>query len=105
MPQSPEVSGQTLALKTDDTTPAIPFPARGGTIFIPSGSSITTLTYYAAEKLGGTFLPLYESDGSTAVTQTVEAGKAYDMPAAIFGCLVIKIRVNSNGSAFVTMKG
>lgn len=106
MPQSPEVSSTgSIALKTDDTTKEIIFPARGGTIFIPAASPITSLTYWAAEKAGGTYLPLYEADGSTAVTQTVEAGRAYDMPAAVFGCLAIKIRVNSNGSVFITMKG
>lgn len=78
---------------------------RVSTILIPAAaSSITTLTYYAAEKIGGTYLPLNSSAGQ-AVTQTVSAGNAYDMPSALFGCAAIKIVANAAGSVFVTLKG
>ncbi len=88
-----------------NTTPEIPFDGRGGVIFVPVGSSITSLTYYAAEKVGGTYLPLYQADGATPVTQTVTSGKAYDMPPQVFGCRAIKIVVNTAGSVFITQKG
>lgn len=76
----------------------------GGQIIIPAGSPITSLTYYVAEKKGGTYVPLYDSTG-TAVTQTVSAGKAYSMPSAIYGSQVMKIVVNSAGSVYVSLIG
>lgn len=107
---SPESGRLSIALTaTLNTTPEIDFAgARGGTILIPDGSSITSLTYYAAEKIGGTYLPLNKSDGSAAVAQTVAAGvagNAYDMPGACFGVLAMKIVANAPGSVFMTLKG
>lgn len=88
-----------------------------GTIFIPSGSPITTLTYNAAPfpsdlpagpqgPPAQTFLPLYDSNLTTAVAQaqTVAAGHAVQMPAAVFGCASIKITVNSAGTVHLTLK-
>jgi len=87
------------------TTPELAFQhAAGGTVFVPSGSSITSLTYYAATAIGGTYLPLNDASGS-AVTQTVAAGKAYDLPAACFGCCALKIVANAAGSVDVSLKG
>jgi hypothetical protein len=79
----------------------------GGTIFIPTGSAITSLTYYASPTSraeGGTYLPLSDADGA-AVTQTVTGGRAYDMPSALFGCRYIKIVVNAAGTVAVCVKG
>jgi hypothetical protein len=88
-----------------NTTPLVDFSAAaGGTIFVPAASPITTLTYYAAPDNGGTFLPLNDAAG-VAVTQTVAAGKAYDMPAACFGAAALKIVVNSAGAVLVSLKG
>ncbi len=96
----------TLALTTSDTTtPELLYGhAAGGTIFIPAASSITTLTYYAAKDPGGTYLPLQTSAG-VAVTQTVAAGRAYDMPAACYGCRGLKIKANAAGTVQISLKG
>lgn len=77
---------------------------KSATIYIPTGSTITTLTYHAAPKKGGTYLPLQTSAG-VAVTQTVAADKAYDMPASLAGCGAIKIVSNANGAVSISMKG
>lgn len=104
--ESPEVSALTVGLDTTVNASAeIKFQARGATVLIPTGSGITSLTYYAAEKPGGTYLPLYASDASTEVTQTVQGGRAYDMPAAVFGAYPIKIVANAAGNVYLTMKG
>ena len=91
-----------LTLTTSSsTTPEYRVPGRGGLVIIPSGSSITTLTYYTAEKVGGTRVDLNSSAG-VATVQTVAAGKAYDMPSEVYGCRVLYFKANAAGSIFVT---
>lgn len=87
------------------TTGEIDFSgAAGGIVFVPSGSELTSLTYHAAPALGGTYLPLSDAAGE-AVTQTVEAGKAYDLPAACYGAAALKIVGNTAGNVDVSLKG
>lgn len=74
-----------------------------GSVFVPSGSSLTTLTWYAAEKCGGTYHAAYDSAGS-AVTQTVAADRAYPIPAALFGASAIKAIGNAAGTVIVSLK-
>lgn len=95
----------TYALTTDvATNPVIDFRgAAGGTVFVPAGSSITSLTWYAAPDPEGDFLPLNDADG--AIVQTVEAGKAYDLPAACFGARALKVDPDAAGSIHVSLKG
>lgn len=80
--------------------------AAGGTVHIPSGSSITSLTYYAAPEPGSSsvYSPLY-TDSGTAVTQTVAADRVYDMPSAVAACGAVKIVANAAGAVKVTLKG
>lgn len=98
------------------TTPNIDFQeASGGTVIVPTGSSITTLTYYAAknpaaagsgigEPAAGDFQPLQDSTGA-AVVQTVAASKAFPLPDACFGCGWLRIKANAAGSVDLTLKG
>ena len=72
-------------------------PYGGGMVFLPAGVGVTTITWYAAEKPGGTYLAAYDEDG-TAVTQTVSHTKAYAIPLALFGARAIKA-VASVGTA------
>ena len=97
-----EVSNPTLA--ADDTTPEIALEHFvSGEIILPTGSTITTLTYYVAEKMGGTYWPAYDASGS-AVTQTVAAERAYPLPTAIFGAAAVQIQGNAAGAVFITLK-
>ena len=87
------------------TTEEIPFEnANAGTIHIPTGSAITTLTYHAAPAPGGTYLPLNDKAGA-AVTQTVAATKCYELPTAVAGCGALKIVVNAAGLVDLSIKG
>lgn len=76
----------------------------GGIVFVPSGSSITTITWYVAEKPGGTYLVLLDDSGGSIV-QTVAAGYAYALPAALFGARAAKAVGNAAGSVALTLKG
>lgn len=90
------------------TTPEIPFTEfAGGRIYIPSGSSITALTFYDAPVPGGTFLPSYD-DAATpaAIAWTgLTAGRSYLIPPKLFGAGAIKIVVNVAGTVYISRKG
>lgn len=95
----------TVSLNTaESTTPSIPIEQyASGEIFIPTGSSITTLTWWAAPTSSGTFIAAQDASGS-AVTQTVSGGKAYPMPAVLFGAGAVKAVTNAAGDAIVNLK-
>jgi hypothetical protein len=73
----------------------------GGFIFTESDSGITTITWYVAEKPGGTYLVAYDED-SVAITQTVTTSRAYAIPSALFGARAVKA-VASAGTADTVM--
>lgn len=86
--------------------------ARGGRFYVPTGSGITSITWYDApmprsygvgsdaEYAG------YEDDPTAAVAQTgVAAGKSYDIPAALFASGAIYPVGNTTGTIYVTQKG
>ena len=71
------------------TTAEIEFAwAAGGTIFFASNPG--NLTFYAANDLGGTFQAAYDQTG-TAITMTVSAAGAYQIPSGLFGARAIKV--------------
>lgn len=76
----------------------------GGCVYVPAGSSITTLTWYTASESGGTYLPASDEDG-VAVTQTVAHTNAYAIPSALFGCACLKIKGNAAGTVDIVLKG
>ena len=96
-----------LSLTLDSTlvdTPEIDMrDFAGGSIQLPTGSSITTLTYYGCHTKGGTHVALLDADG-VAVTQTVAAVRIVDLPAAIFGLPFLKILTNADGAVTVCRK-
>jgi hypothetical protein len=118
---------QTIALATDDTSAVFDLSGYGsGEIGIPSGSSITTLTYFVpmpmpelpTSAVGGvnagfplsgsavssaTYFTACDHTG-TAITQTVVAGDCYPIPADLFGSAGVQIRANAAGTVFVYLK-
>lgn len=99
-------SPQTVSVTASaGTTGEIPFEeCAGGMIFVPTGSALTSLTFHAAEKSGGTFLPAYDADGN-ALVRTVAADRAYPIPTALYGAGAIKIVGNDSGSIVILKKG
>ena len=92
----------------EGTTAEIAFEEyAGGTVFIPSGSSITQLTYYAAPCIGGTFLPAYDDTATTPVALSwtgLTAGRSYPIPAKLFSVGAIKIVTNASGTVYISRK-
>jgi hypothetical protein len=95
-----------LALTTSTTTTAqLAYGAySGGTIHVPTGSSITTLTYYAYDHEAAAYSALYDADG-VAVTQTVAATNAYPILDSAYGVRTLVLVANAAGTVNVDLKG
>lgn len=78
-------------------------PYASGSVYVPAGSSLTTLTWHACETEGGTYLAA-EDASSAAVTQTVAASQTHPIPVALAGARFIKITGNAAGVVGVTLK-
>lgn len=75
-----------------------------GSIHIPTGSPITTLTFHAAPESNGTYVPL-KTQGNVAVTMTVAAGGTHPLPPECFhGNKVFKIVANLAGSVNINLR-
>lgn len=72
-----------------------------GTVHVPSGSSITTLTFHSAPTAGGTYLPLYDTGGN-AVTLTVQGGRTYKLPS-FHGSRFTKMVANAAGAVAISL--
>jgi len=88
------------------TTEEIPYGSYAhGMVLIPAtASAITLLTWWVADKPGGSYLAAYDQDG-VQVKQTVSHTKAYAIPDALSGARAIKAVVNAAGTVSVTLKG
>jgi hypothetical protein len=75
----------------------------GGFFYVPTGSSITSITWYTAPASGGTYLAANDEDG-VAIVQTVAAAKAYAIPSGLFGACVLKAVGDAAGTIDVFMK-
>lgn len=76
----------------------------GGRFQVPSGSSITSITWYDAPKVGGAYVAAYDEFG-VAITQTVSAAKSYEIPIALAGSAAIKAVGDAAGTIVVYAKG
>lgn len=81
-----------------------------GDVYIPTGSSITTLTWWKAPALvagnsfeAGTYLPAYDDDltSPAAIVQTVAGGNSYPIPAALASAPFLKAVSNAAGDIIV----
>jgi len=75
----------------------------GGSVALPAGSSVTTITWYGCHTVAGTYLPLYDSDAA-AVTTTVAASRITDLPTATFGAPFLKLTGNAAGTGTLFLK-
>jgi hypothetical protein len=78
--------------------------ASSGMVYIPAGSSVTSLTPYVAYERGGTYYPLYDEYGAPVV-MTVVHTRAYPIPVAPFGAMALKFLSNETGVVHVSLKG
>src|SRR4051794_21654090 len=104
---NPDTGHQLVNVTTNvATTEAIPYRRRGGEVHIPSGSSITSLTWSSLDPVNSQRDAAYSEDGTTAVVQSgLAAGKAYPIPDALFGCATLYAVGNAAGTIVITFKG
>ena len=76
----------------------------GGSVHVPNGSTITTLTFYALHAAGGTCVALYDAD-HVAVTLTVAANQVVELPASVFAIPFMKLVGNAAGNVSLFLKG
>ena len=83
----------------------------GGMIHVPSGSSITSLTWWSSPEAGGEFEAALHSEDEhvtpityVATVQTVAADGAYPMPAELVGSASLKAVGDAAGTVTISFK-
>jgi len=78
----------------------------GGFVFVPASSGITTLTFWVAEKLGGTYVAAYDQF-NVPITLTVSntTARGYALPTALYGAIGVKIVGDAAGTVKLSLKG
>lgn len=99
--------GAVLVNTAESTTAKVRFEgAAGARVYIPSGSTITELTFYDAPKFTGDFLASYD-DAATPVEVKLtglSAGRSYPVPAKMYGAGAIKMVGNAAGTVYLSRK-
>ena len=99
---------ETLALTTSlATTGRLNLAAfAGGGLRVPSGSSITTLTYYASESAdaGASFSRLCGANGTALDAVTVAADRYVPLPDEAYSAAALAIVANAAGDVFPCRK-
>lgn len=82
-----------------------------GMVYIPNGSSITSLTWLACDTLGGEYEPAKHTVNSgvtpltyVATVQTVAANGAYPIPQDLVGSVGIKAVANAAEVVLISLK-
>lgn len=75
-----------------------------GSVQIPSGSSVTSLSLYGTHTSGDTHVPLYDRDGA-AITMTVAAGGVYSLPVEIDDVPYISLVADASDTVSIFLKG
>lgn len=76
----------------------------GGTVLVPAGSSLTTLTWYVYDDTADAWYALQDGEGA-AVTTTVSASVAVPIPDQCYGSVTIAATGNAGGTIYVNLKG
>ena len=91
------VTGDVSLTDAIGTTPQLNFRGfRKGYVYVPNGSSLTSLTWYASATDSGDFEACH--DGSSAITSTVAADRAVPLPSGLEGAAYIKAVGNAAGT-------
>jgi hypothetical protein len=94
----------TVAAAVDDSEEMNFGSYSSGFIFVPAGATTTTITWYVAEKPGGTYMAAYDED-HVAITTTVAASQAVAIPSSLFGARAVKAVGNVATTVAVSLKG
>lgn len=95
-PQNDVINSLTVATSEANSKSVSMRGFTGGLISVPSGSSITSITYYISSTESGTYLPLYS--GGSQISTTVAAGRVYALDSAVKGAAFLKLKGDAAGS-------
>ena len=80
------------------------------TVYVPNGSSITTLTFFPTHTLTAGSATVTRStvamkdETNTTISLTVAANQDTEMPKSLFGCDNFVIKADAAGTVYVTAK-
>jgi len=69
---------------------------RKGFVYVPNGSSLTTLTWHSSDSEDGDYEACH--DGSNPITSTVAADRAVPLPTTLEGAAYLKAVGNAAGT-------
>lgn len=96
-PQNLIVSSVTISDDKDNSTAIVFKGFTKGVIVVPSGSSLTAITYWVSSTEDGTYNQLYLA--GSAISTTVAADRAYALDGAAEGVAYLKLQGNAAGTA------
>jgi hypothetical protein len=95
-PQNAIVSSLTVS-DAHATSDAIVFKGfTKGVVLVPSGSSITAITYWISSSEDGTYTQLYNA--GSAISTTVAASRVFALASAIEGAAYLKLQGDAAGT-------
>ena len=77
--------------------------ARSGVVYVPAGSSLTSLTWHASLSEDGPYVAA-EDASSAALVQVVAAGQAHPIPAVLEGAMFLRVTGDVAGEIGYTLK-
>jgi hypothetical protein len=77
--------------------------ARSGVVYVPAGSSLTSLTWHASLAEEGPYMAA-DNEAGAAIVQTVAAGQAHPIPAAMQGAMFLRVTGDVAGEIGYTLK-
>ena len=86
----------------DDATPLSFQGFRYGYIYMPSSTSVSTITWYSSEEVDGTYVVCHTGSGD--ITSTVAASRAVPMPTNLVGARYLKAVGNANGTCKLSIQ-
>ena len=95
-PQNEVLSSVTVSDDKDNSTALVFKGFTKGVVLVPSGSSITAITYWASSTEGGTYTQLYNA--GSAISTTVAASRVFALDSAIEGIAYLKLQGDAAGT-------
>lgn len=96
--RNPTIVDVTVAA-TEGAAKAIPFlDYAGGILEVPSAAASGTMTFYVSDSEDGTFLPLERYNETSAISVTITAGRAKELPPEVFSAHWIKFVMSAVNS-------
>jgi len=95
-PQNEVLSSITVSDDKDNSTALVFKGFTKAIVLVPSGSSITAITYWVSSTEDGTYTQMYS--GGSAISTTVAASRVFALASAIEGAAYLKLQGDAAGT-------